>query len=149
MKKIFANDSSKNFRIKLQQDIIDFQKVKLERQERLIMELKLHKLTDEAKEAKLEIKKELKAAMRSSDAKTRFKAKCLQLAGHLRDNEDDDLARLQGKSLLMPKFLIKMQERAKERSEKHEQVKQRRLAMEAEREAAKIAAEEAKVIRFL
>ncbi|XP_059218900.1 calponin homology domain-containing protein DDB_G0272472 [Stomoxys calcitrans] len=131
-------------KIKIQQDIIDLQRLKLERQERIIMELKLSKLSEEAREARLELKDELKSVIRSGDAKSKAKAKCLQLIGNLRDKEDERLDKLQCKAMLMPKFLQSMQERALERSVKHEQAKQRRLQQEAEREAQKLAAEEAK-----
>lgn len=109
------------------------------------MELKLHKLSEEAKEARLELKNELKTVIRSGDPKSKAKAKCLQLIGNLKDEEDDNLQKLQGKALLMPKFLQNMQERALERSIKHEQAKQRRQQQEAEKEAQKLALEEAKV----
>ncbi|XP_075148695.1 uncharacterized protein LOC142222437 [Haematobia irritans] len=131
-------------KIKIQQDIIDLQRVKLERQERIIMELKLSKLSEEAREARMELKDELKSVIRSGDAKSKAKAKCLQLIGNLRDKEDERLDNLQCKAMLMPKFLQTMQERALERSIKHEQAKQRRLQQEAEKEAQKLAAEEAK-----
>lgn len=132
-------------RIKIQQDIIELQKLKLERQERMIMTLKLSKLSEEAKKAREDIKNELKSVIRTGDFKKRAKAKCLQLVGSLRDEEDEEFEKLQGKSLMTPKFLARMQERALERSIKHEQARQRRLQMEAEKEAAKMAAEEAKV----
>ncbi|XP_073817031.1 uncharacterized protein [Musca autumnalis] len=131
-------------KIKVQQDIIDLQRLKLERQERIIMELKLSKLSEEAREARMELKTELKSVIRSGDAKSKAKAKCLQLIGNLRDKEDEHLANLQCKAMLMPKFLQSMQERALERSIKHEQARQRRLQQEAEREAQKMALEEAK-----
>lgn len=121
--------------------------MKLERQERLIMELKLNKLSEEAKEDREEVKTELKNALRTGDSKSRAKARSLQIMANLRDEEDDEFVRLQGKALIQPKFLTNMQERALERSVKHEQAKHRRLQQEAEREAAKIAIEEAKVSR--
>lgn len=110
------------------------------------MELKLHKLSEEAKEAREELKKELKSVIRSGDPKSKAKAKCLQLVGNLKDEEDEEFNRLQGKALLFPKFLQNMQERALERNVRHEQARQRRLQQEAEKEAQKLALEEAKVI---
>lgn len=134
-------------RIKIQQDIIDLQKIKLERQERLIMELKLNKIIDEHKQSKEEVKQELRTVIKTGEVKNRTKAKCLRIVANLRDEEnEDEFSRLRGKALIMPKFLVNMQERAMERNVKHEQAKQRRLQQEAEREAQKIAAEEAKVI---
>ncbi|KAH8419387.1 hypothetical protein KR222_010295 [Zaprionus bogoriensis] len=131
-------------KLKVQQDIIDLQRVKLERQERLIMQLKLHKLSDEAKEAREDLKQELKTVIRCGDPKAKAKARCLQLIGSLRDAEDEEFERLQGKALLQPRFLQHMQERALERSVRHEQARQRRAQADAEREAAKLALEEAK-----
>lgn len=123
------------------------QRIKLERQERLIMQLKLHKLSDEAKEAREDLKQELKTVIRCGDPKAKAKAKCLQLIGSLRDSQDEEFERLQGKALLQPRFLQHMQERALERSVRHEQARQRRAQADAEREAAKLALEEAKVSR--
>jgi len=73
----------------VQQDIIDLQRIKLERQERLIMQLKMTKLSDEAKEAREDLKQELKTVIRCGDPKAKAKAKCLQLIGSLRDAQDD------------------------------------------------------------
>ncbi|XP_016954917.1 uncharacterized abhydrolase domain-containing protein DDB_G0269086 [Drosophila biarmipes] len=131
-------------KLKVQQDIIDLQRIKLERQERLIMQLKLTKLSDEAKEAREDLKQELKTVIRCGDPKAKAKAKCLQLIGSLRDAEDEELDQLRGKALLQPRFLQHMQERATERSMRHEQARQRRAQADAEREAAKAALEEAK-----
>ncbi|XP_030383502.1 calponin homology domain-containing protein DDB_G0272472 [Scaptodrosophila lebanonensis] len=131
-------------KIKVQQDIIDLQRIKLERQERMILQLKLNKLSEEAKEAREDLKQELKTVIRCGDPKAKAKAKCLQLIGSLRDAEDEEMARLQGKALLQPRFLQHMQERALERSIKHEQARQRRAQADAEREAAKMALEDAK-----
>lgn len=109
------------------------------------MELKLHKLSDEAKEARQDLKNELKTIIRHGDPKFKAKAKCLQLIGNLRDKTDENMTSLQGKALFMPKFLLKMEERALERNIRHEKARQRRLQQEAEKEAQKMAAEEAKV----
>ncbi|XP_037710756.1 calponin homology domain-containing protein DDB_G0272472 [Drosophila subpulchrella] len=131
-------------KLKVQQDIIDLQRIKLERQERLIMQLKMTKLSDEAKEAREDLKQELKTVIRCGDPKAKAKAKCLQLIGSLRDAQDEEMDQLQGKALLQPRFLQHMQERATERSMRHEQARQRRAQADAEREAAKAALEEAK-----
>ncbi|XP_037957415.1 uncharacterized protein LOC119687232 [Teleopsis dalmanni] len=141
---IYATKKYQN-KIKIQQDIIDLQKLKLEKQERLIMQLKVNNFTKEAQEARQDIKNELKAVLKSGDPKSKAKAKCLQIIGNLQDSDDEsNLARLRGKAMLLPKFLQNMQERALERSVKHEQARQRRLQKEAEREAQKAALEEAK-----
>lgn len=120
----------------------------MERQERVIIELKLSKLSEEANEARYLLKEQLKTVIRVGEPKSKAKAKCLQLIGNLKDsdeNDDDKFNRLQGKAFLVPKFLQNMQERALERNIKHEQAKQRRLQAEAVREAQKNAQEEAKV----
>lgn len=70
-------------RLKIQQDIIELQKLKLERQERMITELKLSKLTDDAKESKATIKDELKNVIRHGCANSRAKARCLQVGTSL------------------------------------------------------------------
>lgn len=65
--------------MKIQQDIIELQKLKLERQERMITELKLSKINDDAKESKASIKDELKNVIRNGCANSRAKARCLQV----------------------------------------------------------------------
>ena len=133
-------------RLKVQQDIIELQKLKLERQERIITELKLSKFVEAARISKKEIKTELKNAMRTGNVRLRAKAKCIQISGNIKQEttEEDHLRMLQAQGIIMPKFLAKMQERALERSMKHEEAKERRLRLEKEREEAKTAAEEAK-----
>ncbi|XP_054744985.1 uncharacterized protein LOC129249291 isoform X1 [Anastrepha obliqua] len=131
-------------KIKIQQDIIDLQRLKLERQERIIMELKLNKLSDAAKEDRQDLKNVLNSFIQHGDHKFKAKAKCVQLIGNLRDEKDENMTNLQGKAMNIPKFLMEMQERALERNIRHEKARQRRLQQEAEKEAQKMAAEEAK-----
>uniref|UniRef100_A0A1A9W6L5 Sfi1 spindle body domain-containing protein n=1 Tax=Glossina brevipalpis TaxID=37001 RepID=A0A1A9W6L5_9MUSC len=130
-------------KIKVQQDIIDLQRIKLERQERIIMELKLGKLSEETKEARQGLKEDLKSVIRSGNPKLKVQAKTLQLVGNLKDREDNRFERLEGKAL-EPAFLKNMQERAMARSIRQEQARLRRLQIEAEKEAQKLAVEEAK-----
>ncbi|XP_058824607.1 calponin homology domain-containing protein DDB_G0272472 [Topomyia yanbarensis] len=133
-------------RMKVQQDIIELQKLKLERQERIITELKLSKFSEAAKISKMEIQSELQKAMRNGHVRLRAKAKCIQIVGNIKNDttDEDELRKLQAQGLMIPKFLAKMQQRALERGQKHQEAKERRLRMEKEREESKMAAEEAK-----
>ncbi|XP_063709053.1 calponin homology domain-containing protein DDB_G0272472 [Culicoides brevitarsis] len=132
-------------KLKIQQDIIDLQKLKLSRQERVITELKLHKLSDEARAAKQELKNELSHLSRRGDIKLRARVKSIQITGNIKsDTDDDETKKLQAQGLVVPKFLAKMQARAMERTMKHQEAKERRLRLEQEREDARLAADEAK-----
>lgn len=132
----------------MQQDLIELQKMKLQKQERMISELKLSKINEELKEAKDELKIELKNVAKRGNVQLRSKAKCLQIIGDLKDEEDNELEKLHAQGLVIPKFLAKMQERASERLQRHEDAKERRLRLEQEKEFAKSLAEEAKVILY-
>ncbi|XP_053672409.1 titin homolog [Anopheles nili] len=133
-------------RLKVQQDIIELQKLKLERQERIITELKLSKFSEAAKISKMEIQSELLKAARTGHVRLRAKAKCIQIVGNIKADttEEDEMRKLQAQGLMIPKFLAKMQQRALERSQRHQEAKERRMRQEKEREDAKQAAEEAK-----
>lgn len=136
-------------KLKIQQDIIDLQKMKLSRQERVITELKLHKLSDEARAAKQELKSELSHLSRRGDLKLRARVKSIQITGNIKsDTDEDESKKLQAQGLIVPKFLAKMQERAMERTMKHQEAKERRMKLEQEREDARLAADEAKVRYF-
>lgn len=133
-------------RLKLQQDIIELQRTKLERQERLITELRLTKLSDEAKEAQCELKKELRQVIQMGCGPSRSKARCLQMIGNLKDPQDEDeYTKLLAKGSTVPRFLLEMQARAIEREVKHQQAKERRENAEKEREDQRLASEDAKV----
>lgn len=135
--------------MKIQQDIIELQKIKLERQERIINDLKLAKITDDVKDSQAELKKELRQVIQKGCQPMRSKARCLQIIGNLKDAEDDDeYAKLQAKGLTMPKFLIEMHARALEREIKHQQAKERREHLEKDREKQRLDAEEAKVCKL-
>lgn len=122
------------------------QRIKLERQERMITEMKLSKLSDEAKEAQVELKKELRQVIQVGCQPSRSKARCLQMIGNLKEQQDDDeYAKLQAKGLTMPKFLLEMQARALERESKHQQARERREVLDREKEEQRIAAEDSKV----
>lgn len=122
------------------------QKLKLKRQERIIAELKLSRILEDTDESKLDIKDELKFVARNGCQQSRSKARCLQIAGNVKDEADDELyEQIQAKGLTAPKFLIEMQARALEREIKHRQAKERREAIERDKEEFRIATEEARV----
>lgn len=130
--------------MKVQQDIIELQKLKLQRQERLITEMKILKFSEMLKESKNEIKKELMLAKRGN-VKLRIKARCIQLAADISlDPEEEDRRKILAQGLEVPKFLAKMQERAAERNMRHEEARERRIKLEQDKEEVKTAAEIAK-----
>lgn len=122
------------------------QKLKLKRQERVIAEMKLSRLLEDADESQGEIKADLKFVARKGCQKSRSKARCLQIAGNLKDPADDvEHDVMQAKGLTAPKFLVEMQARALDREMKHRQAQERRQNLEREKEEMRLAAEEAKV----
>lgn len=131
----------------MQREIIDLQNIKLERQERLIAELKLNRLTEETRKSQAAAKDELRNVIRHGNAKFRSTARCVQLVGNLREDADetaaDEFAKLQARGI--PKFLIDMQARAMERNARHQEARDRRERLEREKEEQRLAAEEAKV----
>lgn len=133
-------------RIKTQQDIIELQKIKLQRQQRIITELKLSKLLDDTNGSENYLKEELALVSKHGCANSRSKVKCLQIAGNLKDKEAEEKAELQAKGITAPKFLIEMQARALERQMRHEDAQRRREALEHEKEVMRLAAEEEKVL---
>lgn len=116
----------------------------LERQKRLILEFKIGKFSENTNTFRQHLKDELKNILPTGNSKAKAKAKCLRFISNLRDEKDEKIESLKGKSLL-PTFFQRIQQRALERSVKHEQIKQKRLRIEAEREAQKLAQEELKV----
>lgn len=119
--------------------------MKLDRQERMITELKFNKIADETRESVANAKQELRNVIKTGCTKSRSTARCLQLVGNLRGDEDDELdeyAKLQARGV--PKFLIEMQARAFERNQRHQEARDRREALEREREEQRLAAERAK-----
>lgn len=130
--------------MKIQQDIIELQKLKLERQERLITELKLSNLSEDARDSKAKIKDELKHVIRTGCQKNRLKAKCLQLVHNLKDEDDEEYeSKLHARGT--PKFLTEMEQRTLERNMKHKEAQERRQRLEHEKEKQRLAAEDAKV----
>lgn len=133
-------------RLKTQQDIIELQKIKLQRQQRIITELKLSKLLEDTNEAENHLREELELVARNGYANSRSKAKCLQIAGNLKDKDDKETQdELQAKGITAPKFLIEMQARALERAMRHQEAQRRREDLAREKEAMRLAAEEEKV----
>lgn len=131
----------------MQRDIIELQNLKLERQERMIAELKLNRLCEETRQSRAAAKQELRNVIRHGNAKLRTTARCVQLVGNLREDDDesaaDEFARLQARGV--PKFLVDMQMRAMERNARHQEARDRRERLEREKEEQRLAAEAAKV----
>ncbi|KAG5681010.1 hypothetical protein PVAND_010477 [Polypedilum vanderplanki] len=131
-------------KLKVQQDIIELQKLKIQRQERLITEMKLAKFTEMVKESKNDLKMEL-ISVKRGNAKLRAKARCIEMVANITpDPIEEERRKLLAQGLMMPKFLQKMQERAAERLARHEEARERRARLEHEKEEAKTAAEIAK-----
>lgn len=122
------------------------QKIKLQRQQRVITEMKLSKLLGETNDAEDHVKEELSTVVKNGCTNSRTRAKCLQIAGNLKVNTDDMSTELQAKGTTVPKFLIEMQARTMNREMKHQEAQRRREALEREKEALKLAAGEEKVI---
>lgn len=125
------------------------QKLKLERQERIISELRLTKIMESNEESRLEAKAELKKYIRHGAVKFKSKAKCMQIMTNIKETdiekESDPFDNpLHASGACIPKFLVRMQERAAIRATKHEEAKEKRMRIEREKEEAKVAAEEAK-----
>lgn len=130
--------------MKIQQDIIELQKLKIQRQERFITEMKLAKFSEIMKESKNDLKMELINARRGN-TKLRVKARCIEMAANIKpDPEEEERRLLLAQGLVVPRFLQKMQERATERLARHEEARERRLRLEHEKEEMKTAAELAK-----
>lgn len=119
--------------------------MKLQRQQRIITEMKLNKLLDDTNEAENHVKEQLNIVAKTGCQNSRSKAKCLQIAGNLKDKEDDMKSELQAKGITAPKFLIEMQARALERELRHQEAQRRREALDREKEALRLASEEEKV----
>lgn len=117
----------------------------MQRQQRIITEIKLSKLLEDTSEAENHLKEELNLVARNGYPNSRSKAKCLQIAGNLKEKDADEKAELQAKGITAPKFLIEMQARALEREMRHQEAQRRREALEREKEALRIAAEDEKV----
>lgn len=124
-------------KMKVQQDIIELQKLKIQRQERLITEMKLVKFSEMLKESKNDLKMELINAKRGN-TKLRVKARCIELAANIKpDPEEEERRKMMAQGLMVPKFLQKMQDRAIERLTRHEEARERRLRLENEKDEIK------------
>lgn len=100
---------------------------------------------DDTNEAECHLRDELRMVAKKGCANSRSKAKCLQIAGNLREKTDETDAGIQAKGTTAPKFLIEMQARAMERQLRHEEAQRRREAIEREKETMRLAAEEERV----
>lgn len=121
------------------------QKIKLQRQQRVITELKLTKLLDDRNEAENQLTEEISLVAKNGCANSRSKAKCLRITGNLKNKTIKPKSELQAKGTAVPKFLIEMQARSLEREMKHQEAQRRRENLDREREAMRLAAEEEKV----
>jgi hypothetical protein len=131
-------------KMKIQQDIIELQKLKIQRQERMITEMKLAKFSEMLKDSKNDLKLEL-LNLKKGDPRLRAKARCIQINAEIKDDpEEDERRKLLAQGLIVPKFLQKMQQRALDRLSRHAEAKERRERLEIEKEEAKNAAELAK-----
>lgn len=131
-------------KMKIQQDIIELQKLKIQRQERMITEMKLAKFSEMLKDSKNDLKLELMNA-KKGDTRLRAKARCIQMNAEIKvDPEEEERRLLLAQGLIVPKFLQKMQQRALDRLSRHAEAKERRERLEIEKEEAKNAAELAK-----
>jgi hypothetical protein len=131
-------------KMKIQNDIIELQKLKIQRQERLITEIKLAKFTEMLKDSKNDLKMELINAKRGN-TKLRSKARCIEMAANIKpDPEEEERRKLLAQGLMVPRFLQKMQERASERLAKHEEARERRVRLEMDKEEQKNVADMAK-----
>jgi hypothetical protein len=111
--------------------------------------MKLAKFSEMLKDSKIELKNTLKSAAKKGNIRLRTKARCIQIAANIKsDPEEDERRKLLAQGLIMPKFLAKMQERAVERLQRHEDARQRRIRLEQEKEELKTALELAKVRLF-
>lgn len=136
-----ASKKEYEHKMKIQQDIIELQKLKIQRQERMITEMKLAKFSEMMKESKNDLKLELIIAKRGNK-KLRSKARCIQMAANIKpDPEEEEKRKLLAQGLIVPVFLQKMQERATERLTRHEEARERRLRLEQDKEESKNAAE--------
>lgn len=131
-------------KLKIQQDIIELQKLKIQRQERLITEIKLAKFTEMLKDSKNDLKMELINAKRGN-TKLRAKARCIEMAASIKpDPEEEERRKLLAQGLVVPRFLQKMQERASERLARHEEARERRVKLEIDKEEQKNAVDMAR-----
>lgn len=128
-------------KMKIQQDIIELQKLKIQRQERMITEMKLAKFSEMLKDSRNELKLELTAA-KKGNSKLRAKARCIEMNAELKpDPVEEEKRKLLAQGLIVPRFLQKMQQRAIERLTRHAEAKERRERLEIEKEETKNAAE--------
>ncbi|KAL4716357.1 hypothetical protein ACJJTC_006719 [Scirpophaga incertulas] len=140
--KLLANDyNTYQHRYKIQKHIIAIQKAKLEEQTRLIEQLKYNKIIEASRQSVDAMKDEVRKTYYDIDRQLKPKIKCLTNELNLHEIEEPSLVL---HCLKVPRFLQRMEKRARERDEKHAIIRERRRQMEEERIRVKQQAELAK-----
>ncbi|CAG9785650.1 unnamed protein product [Diatraea saccharalis] len=140
--KMLARDySTYQQRYQVQKHIIALQKAKLEEQNRLIEELKYNRIIEASRQSVDAMKDEIRKTYFDIDRQLKPKIKCLTNELKLQQIEEPSLVL---HCLKVPRFLQRMEKRAREREEKHAIIRERRRQMEEERVRLKQQAELAK-----
>ncbi|XP_022116177.2 coiled-coil domain-containing protein 191 [Pieris rapae] len=140
--KVLVRDyNSYHHRYKMQKHIIALQKAKLEQQNKVIEELKYNKIIEASKQSLSCMKDEVRKTYYEIDKHLKPKIKCLTNELNITEIEEPSLV-LQ--CLKVPKFLQRMEARARERDEKHAVIRERRKQIEEEKLRLKQQAELAK-----
>ncbi|KAL0880951.1 hypothetical protein ABMA27_002113 [Loxostege sticticalis] len=140
--KLFARDyNTYQHRYMMQKHIIALQKAKLEEQNRVIEELKYNKIVEASRQSVDAMKEEVRKTYYDIDRQLKPKIKCLTNELKLHEIQEPALVL---HCLKVPKFLQRMEKRAREREEKHALIRERRRQMEEERIRLKQQAELAK-----
>ncbi|XP_047507395.1 coiled-coil domain-containing protein 191 [Pieris napi] len=140
-KMLVRDYNSYHHRYKMQKHIIALQKAKLEQQNKVIEELKYNKIIDASKQSLSCMKDEVRKTYYDIDKHLKPKIKCLTNELNITEIEEPSLV-LQ--CLKVPKFLQRMEARARERDEKHAVIRERRKQIEEEKLRLKQQAELAK-----
>ncbi|CAG9785649.1 unnamed protein product [Diatraea saccharalis] len=129
--KMLARDySTYQQRYQVQKHIIALQKAKLEEQNRLIEELKYNRIIEASRQSVDAMKDEIRKTYFDIDRQLKPKIKCLTNELKLQQIEEPSLVL---HCLKVPRFLQRMEKRAREREEKHAIIRERRRQMEEER----------------
>ncbi|XP_028176175.1 trichohyalin [Ostrinia furnacalis] len=140
--KSFARDyNTYQHRYMVQKHIIALQKAKLEEQNRVIEELKYNKIVEASRQSVDAMKEEVRRTYYDIDRQLKPKIKCLTNELKLHEIQEPSLVL---HCLKVPKFLQRMEKRAREREEKHALIRERRRQMEEDRIRLKQQAELAK-----
>ncbi|RVE55116.1 hypothetical protein evm_000014 [Chilo suppressalis] len=140
--KILARDyNTYQQRYQVQKHIIALQKAKLEEQNRLIEELKYNRIVEASRQSVDAMRDEIRKTYFDIDRQLKPKIKCLTNELKLQQIEEPSLVL---HCLKVPRYLQRMEKRAREREEKHAIIRERRRQMEEERVRLKQQAELAK-----